>query len=339
MKTLRPTLPIGCTLGAALAVALALVTPCALAQPAAAPPVAITAPDGRQPIRLLVGLPPGSGVDLISRVFAEALGRTLFRPVIVENRTGARGNVAAEEVARSAPDGNTLGVVTSATVILSRHLSRQLGYDPQADLTPISRFASLPLLVLGPPGQGVRTLGDLIELLKARPSTCGTPGAGSASHLALELLIRSVGARCDFVHFRGAAGALPELLNGGVEVYVEAAVIGLPLVREGRVRLLAVTSRTRSAILPETPTVAETVPGFEAETWLALMGPRGMADSVLAKLEAAAIAVARDAAVVQRLRALSAEPIGGTRTELAATIRAQDSIWGPVARAAGVTAD
>jgi tripartite-type tricarboxylate transporter receptor subunit TctC len=308
-----------------------------LAQPAEAQPG--PAADGRQPIRLLVGLPPGGGVDQASRIFAEALGERLFRPVLVENRTGARGNVAAEEVARAVPDGNTLGVVTATTLLLSRHLSRQMGYDPQADLTPISRFASLPLLVLAPPGQGIRTIGDLAEILKARPSTCGTPGAGSAQHLALELLVRSLGARCDFVHFRGLAGAVPELLNGGIQVYVEAAVIGLPLVREGRVRLLAVTSRTRSALLPETPTVAETVSGFEAETWLALMGPRGLPDSVLAKLEAAAIAVARDAVVVQRLRALSAEPIGGTRTELATTIRAQDSIWGPVARAAGLTAD
>lgn len=317
----------------ALALGLIFAAPGAQAQPAPAPT------DGRQPIRMLIGLPPGGGVDQVSRIFAEALGQRLFRPVLVENRTGARGNVAAEEVARATPDGNTLGIVTATTLLLSRHLSRQMGYDPQADLTPISRFASLPFLVLAPSGQALRTIGDLAELLKARPSTCGTPGAGTAQHLALELLVRSLGARCDFVHFRGLAGALPELLNGGIQVYVEGAVIGLPLVREGRVRLLAVTSRTRSALLPETPTVAETVAGYEAETWLALMGPRGLPDSVLAKLEAAAIAVARDTVVVQRLRALSAEPIGGTRTELAATIRAQDSIWGPVARAAGLTAD
>jgi tripartite-type tricarboxylate transporter receptor subunit TctC len=335
---LRLHLLIGCVLGLVLSATAALAQT-APAAPVPTDPATPPPPDEREPIRLLVGFPPGSGVDRISRVFAEALSQRLFRPVNVENRTGARGNVAGEELARSTPDGNTLGVVTATTMILNRHLSRQMGYDPQADLTPISRFASLPLLVLGGPGQGVRTIGELIEVLKTRPSTCGTPGAGTAQHLALELLIRSVGARCDFVHFRGIAGALPELLNGGVQVYVEAAVIGLPLVREGRVRLLAVTSRVRSVLLPETPTVAETVAGYEAETWLALMGPRGLADSVLVKLEEAAIAVARDAAVVRRLRALSAEPIGGTRTELAATIRAQDSIWGPVARAAGVTAD
>ena len=307
----------------------------AAAQSPAVPPTATPTP----PLRLLIGLPPGSGVDQASRIFADALGDRLLRPVTIENRTGARGNVAAEEVSRASPDGNTLGIVTATTMILNRHLSRQMGYDPQADLTPISRFASLPLLVLGPAGQNIRTIGELAEILKARPGTCGTPGAGTAQHLALEMLIRSIGARCDFVHFRGLAGALPELLSGGVQVYVEAAVIGLPLVRDGRVRLLAVTSRSRLALLPETPTVAETVPGFEAETWLALIGPRGLPDSILAKLEAAAIAVARDAVVGQRLRALPAEPIGGSRGELAATIRAQDSIWGPVARAAGLTAD
>ncbi|WP_421988917.1 Bug family tripartite tricarboxylate transporter substrate binding protein, partial [Roseococcus sp.] len=126
---------------------------------AQAQPNSIPAPgmDGREPIRLLVGFPPGSGVDRISRVFAEALAQRLSRPVTVENRTGARGNVAGEEVARATADGNTLGVVTATTMILNRNLSRQLGYDPQADLTPISRFASLPLLVLGGPGQGLRT--------------------------------------------------------------------------------------------------------------------------------------------------------------------------------------
>lgn len=130
---------------------------------------------------MLIGLPPGGGVDQVSRIFAEAFGQRLFRPVIVENRTGARGNVAAEEVARSVPDGNTLGIVTATTLISSRHLSRQMGYDPQADLTPISRFASLPLLVLGAPGQGVRSIADLVEVLKARPGLAGRLGLGRRS--------------------------------------------------------------------------------------------------------------------------------------------------------------
>jgi tripartite-type tricarboxylate transporter receptor subunit TctC len=214
-----------------------------------------------------------------------------------------------------------------------------MGYDPQTDLTPISRFATLPLLLLGGGPDGPRNLPDLLEILRGRTMTCGTPGAGSASHLALELLLRTTGARCDLVHYRGTEGAVQDLLNGTLQVYINAAVIGLPLVRDGRVRLLAVTSRTRSALHPDVPTAGETVPGFEAETWIALMGPKRMGEPALARIEAAAIAVARDSTVVHRLRAMSAEPIGGTRAELAATIRAQDSIWGPVARAAGIAAD
>ncbi|MBY0336943.1 MAG: tripartite tricarboxylate transporter substrate binding protein, partial [Acetobacteraceae bacterium] len=289
--------------------------------------------------RLLVGLPGGSQVDQVARILAHALTAQLGRPVAVENRTGARGNVAAEEVSRAAPDGSVLGAVSAGTLVLNRHLSRQMGYDPQADLTPISRFAALPLLILTAPQIGPRSIGELSDLLKGRPGSCGVPGSGTLQHLTLELLLRTLGARCDIVHYRGAAAAIPDLLNGSLQVYVESAVTGLPLVRDGRARLLAVTSRARPALLPETPTVAETVPGFEAETWVALMGPRGMAESLVARLEAATMAAARDPAVVQRLRAMSAEPIGGTRAELAATIRAQDSIWGPVARAAGVTTD
>lgn len=278
-------------------------------------------------------------MDQMARLLAEGLSRQLERSFAVENRTGARGNVAAEELSRGEPDGRLLGAVSSGTLVLNRHLSRQMGYDPQTDLTPISRFAALPLLVLGGGRDGPRNLPELLEVLRGRTMTCGTPGAGTLAHLALELLLRTTGTRCDIVHYRGVSGPVQDLLQGSLQVYVDSAVIGLPLVREGKARLLAVTSRARSALHLDVPTVGETVPGFEAETWIALMGPKGMADALVARIEAAAIAVARDPAVVHRLRALSAEPIGGTRIELAATIRAQDSIWGPVARATGLAAD
>ncbi|WP_169579869.1 Bug family tripartite tricarboxylate transporter substrate binding protein [Rubritepida flocculans] len=308
-------------------------------QPPAGNPPPAAPPAGAEPIRLLVGFPPGSTVDLLARAVAEGLAQRVMRPVEVENRTGGRGGLAAETLARATPDGNTLGIVPASLLVLDRHLARQLGHDPQAELTPISRLASIPLLVLGPPGAGPRTLSELADLLKARPGSCGTSGAGTVSHLTLELLLRTLNARCDMLHYRGRNGAVAELISGGVQVYVESAVIGLPLVREGRVRPLAVTSRARSPLLPEVPAVGETIPGFEAESWVALMGPRGLPEVLVKRFEAAAIAAVRDPAVAGRLRALAADPVGGTRTELAATIRAQDSIWGPVARAAGVTAD
>lgn len=307
------------------------------AQPAPAVPAA--GAEGPRPSRLLIGLPPGGGVDQVARLLADGLSRQLGQPWLAENRTGARGNVAAEEVSRAEPDGSLLGAIGSGTLVLNRHLSRQMGYDPQTDLTPISRFAALPLLVMGGGRDGPRNLADLLDNLRSRTMSCGTPGAGSLAHLALELLLRTTGTRCDIVHYRGVTGAVQDLLQGGLQVYVDSAVIGLPLVRDGRARIIAFTSRARSALHPDVPTVGETVPGFEAEIWIALMGPKGMADSLVARIEAAAIAVARDPAVVHRLRAMSAEPVGGTRAELAATIRAQDSIWGPVARAAGIAAD
>jgi tripartite-type tricarboxylate transporter receptor subunit TctC len=320
------------SLSAAL-IALVLGAGASAAQPAPAPPA------GAEPIRLLVGFPPGSTVDQIARTVAEGMATRLLRPVEVENRTGGRGSLAGEALSRAVPDGSTLGVLPASILVLDRHLTRQPGYDPQADLTPISRLATTPLLVLGPTGQGMRSIADLADALKARPGSCGTSGAGSISHLTLELLIRTLNTRCDMIHFRGRNGAVSELISGGIQVYVESAVIGLPLVREGRVRLLAVTSRARSPLLPEVPTVGETIPGFEAETWVALMGPRGLPEVLAKQFEAAAIAAVRDPAAAGRLRALAADPVGGTRSELAATIRAQDSIWGPVARAAGVTAD
>ncbi|MCX8133850.1 MAG: tripartite tricarboxylate transporter substrate-binding protein [Roseococcus sp.] len=308
-------------------------------QPPASLPGPIAPPAGAEPIRLLVGFPPGSTVDQLARVVAQGLSQRLMRPIEVENRTGGRGGLAAETLGRATPDGNTLGIVPASLLVLDRHLARQLGHDPQADLTPISRLASIPLLVLAPPGPGPRTIPELADALKARPGSCGTSGAGTVSHLALELLLRTLNVRCDMLHYRGRNGAVAELISGGVQVYVESAVIGLPLVREGRVRPLAVTSRARSPLLPEVPAVGETIPGFEAESWVALMGPRGLPEVLVKRFEAAAIAAVRDPAVAGRLRALAADPVGGSRAELTATIRAQDSIWGPVARAAGVTAD
>jgi tripartite-type tricarboxylate transporter receptor subunit TctC len=308
----------------------------ALAVPAFAPPA-----QAQAPIRLIVGFPPGGGIDLLSRVMGEQLQARLGRPVVVENRTGAGGNLAAEAVAKAAPDGNVLGAIPAGPLVINRHIYRTMPFDPLADFTPISRFAAIPIVILAAPDFPPRSIAEFGEWLRAgRPAACGTPGAGTTQHLADMLLLRAMGGLdCTIVHYRGTGPALPDLFTNKIQVYTDTVVTGLPPVRDGRARALAIASRTRSPLAPEIPTVAESVPGFEADTWLALMGPRGMPEALAAQLEQAAIAAARDPAVVARLRELGAEAVGSTRAELAALIRAQDAQWGPVARAANVTAD
>ncbi|WP_270937906.1 Bug family tripartite tricarboxylate transporter substrate binding protein [Falsiroseomonas oryzae] len=309
--------------------AVSLTAGAALAQPREAP------------IRLIVGFPPGGGIDLLTRVMGQELQARLNRPVVVENRTGAGGNIAAEAVARAPADGSVLGAIPAGPLVINRHIYRTMPYDPLADFTPISRFAAIPVVILANNDFPPRNIAEFAEWLRAgRPAACGTPGAGTTQHLTDMLLLRALGnLDCTIVHYRGTGPALPDLFTNKIQVYTDTVVTGLPPVRDGRARALAIASRSRSALAPEIPTVAETIPGFEADTWLALMGPRGMPDALVAQLEAAAIAMARDPAVVARLRELGAEAVGSTRAELAELIRRQDAQWGPVARAANVTAD
>jgi tripartite-type tricarboxylate transporter receptor subunit TctC len=294
---------------------------------------------GQPPIRLIVGFPPGGGIDLLSRVMGEGLAQRLGRVVVVENRTGAGGNIAADAVAKAAPDGNTLGAVPAGPLVINRHLYRAMPFDPLADFAPISRFAAIPVVFLAAPQSGITDVASLRAALSRGPIPCGTPGAGTTQHLTTALLMRALGAECTFVHYRGTGPALPDLLNGTIQLYTDTVVTGLPPARDGRARAVAIASPERVSFARDVPVVAESVPGFAAETWLALMAPRGLPEELAARLEAAMRDLARDPAVAQRLRELGAEPVGSTRAELAEAIRAQDAMWGPVVRAAGVTVD
>ena len=310
--------------------------------PAAAQQRAVDA--DTRPVRLLVGFPVGSNTDQAARVLAGALRERLGgRPVEITNQPGTAGSVAAEAVARAAPDGTTLGFFSSSLAIAA-HVARGLPFDPRTDFTPISLVATVPFVVLVSPDHPARDLRQLAEALRARPDTrCVTPGAGSFTHLTTVLLTRALGtaaAGCEAVHYSDPGQAMADLRAGTVQLYVTAAPSALPAAREGRARALAVTSGRRLAAAPEVPTAAEAgLPGFEAEAWWALLGPRGLPEAVAGRLERAAVEAARDPAVAERLRGLGAEPVGSTGAELAATLRAEDAKWGEATRAAGLAAE
>ena len=247
----RPTLPLGRR--TALAIAAAAIINIATTP---VPAVAQDALPARE-LRLLVGFPPGSNTDLLARVLAEALQPRLRRTVRVDNRPGAGGGVATEAVMQAAPDGGTLGFA-SPSLAIAGHVARTPFYDPRADLTWISIFAATPVVLLAAPDHPARDLSSLGEALRARPGAtrCGTPGAGTFLHLATVLLTRALGAGCEAVHYLDLDRAMADLQAGRLQLYANLLPAGLPLIREGRARALAVASGERHPLVPEVPTVA-----------------------------------------------------------------------------------
>ncbi len=289
------------------------------------------------PIRLVVGFPPGSNTDLLARVMAEAMALRLGRPVTVETRLGSAGSVATEAVVRATPDGATLGF-SSPTLAITPHVARSPSYDTRTDLTWITIFAAAPVVVQTAPDYPPRDLRGLGDAMRAAPTArCGTPGAGSFLHLATVLVTGALGASCEVVHYADISRAMDDLQANRIQVYVNLLPAGLPMMRENRARILGIAARERHPLAPDIPTVSATVPGFEAVGWFTLIGPRALPEPILARLQQAAVETARDPAVANRLRALGAEPLGATGAELATLLRAADANWGEAARAARLT--
>ncbi|WP_084113087.1 Bug family tripartite tricarboxylate transporter substrate binding protein [Belnapia moabensis] len=300
---------------------------------------AATWPD--RPIRWIVGFPPGGAPDLLTRILAQRLEAELGQAVVVENRPGAGGNLGASVLARAAPDGLTFGTLFAATLAVNRHVYRNLPFDPRRDFTLISEFARFPAAVMVHSSVPASNIIELEAWMRAQgtPPICATPGAGVIPHLATEMLLERLGTRCELVHYRGNPDALRDLAAGRAQMMIDAFPTALPLIRDGGARVIAVTGTDRSPLLPAVPTVAETLPGFETASWLAVGGPAGIPDAIAARLGAAVVAAAHHADTARRFRVLGAEPIGSTREELASRAAAEDKRWGELVRARGITAE
>jgi len=293
-----------------------------------------------RPLRWLVGFPAGGAPDLLTRLLARRLELDLGQAIVVENRPGAGGNLAAAALARAAADGLTFGTLFAANLSVNRHVYRNLPYDPLRDFTLISEFARFPSAVMVHPSVPVSNVAELGAWMRAQtaPPICATPGAGVIPHLATEMLLQRLGARCELVHYRGNPDALRDLAAGRAQVMVDAFPTALPMVRDGRARAVGVTSASRSPLLPEIPSVADTLPGFEAASWLAIAAPAGLPAEVAARMGSAVMAATRNPETVRRFAELGAEAIGSTPEELVARAAAEDARWGEVVRASGITA-
>jgi tripartite-type tricarboxylate transporter receptor subunit TctC len=304
-----------------------------LAAPALAQPAFPT-----RPIRLVVGFPPGGTTDIAARLMAPKMQASLGQPVLVENRTGAGGNIASEFVVRAPADGHTLLLGTIAGLSINPALYGNLTFDPQTDLAPITRVATILNVLAVPADKPWRNVADLIAAARRDPLNFGSSGAGGAGHMAGEQLNLMAGLRNVHVPYRGGAPLITDLMTGKLDFAFTPASGAQPQVEAGRLRVLAVSTITRSALSPEIPTVAETLAGFDMSDWSALMAPRGTPEPVLQSLLRAAHAALADGELVAALTQRGIQAVPNSPAELTAFLRAETAKWTPVIRAAGATA-
>lgn len=293
-----------------------------------------------QPIRITVGFPPGGTTDVIARLVAQNLGQKLGRSVIVENRAGASGNIAAQLAAKAAPDGNNLLFVPSSHAT-NASLYSKLPFDTQKDFTAIGLVATTPYVLVVHPQLPAKSVSEFIALLKAHPGryNYATASPGTGQHLAAELFKKMAHVEMTQVPYKGSAAAFPDLMAGRTPIMFDNVALMVPHVRSGALRALAITSTKRSPLLPEVPTVAETLPGYEIQGWFALLAPAKTPPNLVREYNEALNAVVSDAAFVNRLKQVGAETVTGTPTMANGYIQEEIERWGNVIRSAKISLD
>ena len=289
-------------------------------------------------VKIIVPFPAGGTADAIPRLVADWLSRRWAQPVIIENRTGAAGNIGAEFAYRSAPDGYTLLASPPPPLVINQNLYPQLGYDPTR-FEPIVVIAHVPnALIVNPNSVRASSVAELVEYLQGNPEkvTAATQGNGTTSHLTSELFQLMAKVKLRHVPYRGSAPALQGLLAGDVDLMFDNLGVSLPLVEAGKLKLLAVASAKRLPSLPNVPTIAETLPGFEAVAWYAIVAPPKTPGSIVNKINADVNEALRQPELQDRLSKLSAEIFGGSPERALKHMQEEAERWGSVIRAADV---
>jgi tripartite-type tricarboxylate transporter receptor subunit TctC len=292
-------------------------------------------------VRIIVPFPPGGSADLMPRVVAEKLAQKWGQPVIVENRPGAAGNIGADVVYRAEPDGYTLLSAPPPPLVINRLLYQKLSYD-SSQFVPITVIGAIPNVLLVHPKTNVNSVQEFIALARANPGKLNyaSQGSGTTSHLTAELF-KSMAGGLNITHvpYKGSAPALTDLLAGQVEMMCDNLGVSLPHVRSGKLKALAVASAKRVKALPEVPTLAETLPGFEAVAWFGIVAPPKTPSAIAEKVAAGVQDALKLPDVQKRLSELSAEPMGLTPAEAAAYMKQETERWAAVIKSAGVKAD
>jgi tripartite-type tricarboxylate transporter receptor subunit TctC len=295
-----------------------------------------------RPITLIVPYAAGGGNDLMARAAAEKMSKTLGHQIVIENRGGAGGSIATRAIAKAAPDGYTLGLGGTGTLAINPTLYGNVGYDPRKDFAPIGLIATSALVVCVHPALSARSIGELIALAKTQPGKLNyaSAGTGSGIHLGTEYFATMAGIKLTHIPYKGSGPALTDLVGGHVAIYFSSLPPALGLVKEGKVRALAVTGAKRSPIFPELPTVAEAaLPGYEAVLHYGIVAPAGTPRPIIDTLGAALRAAVMSDDLKARLADDGAEPLASTPEEYAADIDREETKWSAIVKASGAKAE
>jgi tripartite-type tricarboxylate transporter receptor subunit TctC len=293
-----------------------------------------------RPVRILVPFPPGGNTDGISRIIAQRFGEVFGQQFLVENRPGAAGALAAEAVARSAPDGHTLLMATLGQTAIVPAVTKA-PFDPIKDLVPISKIGTNPYVLMVHQSVPVKTLAEFLDYVRARPNavTFAAAGTGDLIYLATSLFLKRAGIEMIAVMYKGGAPAFADVLAGHVQTYFGNLSDALPHVASGVIRPLATSAERRLPQLPDVPTFIESgFPGFKISTWNGLMAPTGTPRDIVGRLAAEVALAVKDPTVVERLAKFGVDPLGNTPEEFAAALPAELAFWAEAAQSAGVHA-
>ncbi len=294
-----------------------------------APMAGFTQAYPNKPVRMIVPFPAGGATDILARALSIKFSEKLGQNVVVENRPGAGGTIGSAAVAQAAPDGYTILLATSSTHSIGPVINPKIPYDAQADFTTLGQVASSPNIVLVPLSSPAKSMRELIDYAKKNPGKLNyaSSGNGTIVHLTSELFKAQSGTFIVHIPYRGTALAIPDLISGKVDLMFDSLVSGLPYVKDGKLRGLAVTSEKRTPLASDLPTVADVLPGFESVTWFGLYGPKALPADVVQKLNSALNAALADNDVKERFARLGAEPVATTPVAFAALAQNERAKW------------
>ena len=302
---------------------------------------ALAQPWPTQPIKIVVGYPAGGASDVAARIIGQKIGEQMGQPVVIENKPGAASNIGADAVAKALPDGYTL-LLGTISLSVNPSLYPKMSYDPVKDLAAISMISSTPFLLVVNPKAPYHSAKELLDAARANKGRIdyATAGNGSGSHLFTELLSSTAGVKLNHVPYRGAAPAMNDVLGNQVSVTFDNIITTLPLVKAGKLRALAVSTKQRSRVAPDIPTLAESgVPGFDATAWFGLFAPAGTPREIIQRLNREVVEAVKDPVVSEKLLQLGAEPVSTTPEAFEAFFRGEVAKWGQVVRNSKIKID
>jgi tripartite-type tricarboxylate transporter receptor subunit TctC len=304
--------------------------------------VSYSAPYPDRPIRLIVGFAAGGASDLVARILAQQLSEQMGQPFIVDNRSGAGGNIGAEVVAKSSPDGYTLCLATIGTMSINPTLYEHISFDPIRDFAPISRVTLVPQVLIVHPSLPVHNVAEFIAYAKEQGSRLNfaSGGSGTATHLAGAMFNAMAGVKMQHIAYRGTGPAMIDVLRGQVPVMFDQISTSMPLVAEGKLRALGVTSAARSPNAPDLPTISESgLPGYDVATWHGLVAPAGTPKPVIERLNAEVVKALQSTLVRERFEANGVVPISSTPEEFGQLIQSELVRWRDIIKSSGATVD